>query len=556
MLARFARCLLLLPIACAQGGDGPGFDPPASGGGGQGGSAGEGGQGGQGGEPLRGLGEECSVEGECQSGECVDGVCCATACIDLCSACNADGEAGHCVPVQAGEDPDGDCAPATCDGTGSCLYAEHVWSARFGDEESNEVEAVAADAQGAVVLAGAFAGQISFGGQTFMTNGGTDGFAAKLDAEGSHLWSRRFGDASNQRAHAVALDVGGNVVLTGTFAGTIDFGGGPLTSVSQSDLFVAKLDPLGNHVWSKAYGPVNAFLTTRSGYGIAVDTAGNVWVTGSFAGQLDFEGNVIDDGQGTQQSSFLVKLHGLDGAHLWSRAIGTAAATDRGNAVVAAPDGDVVVCGQFQGTVDFGAGQIGALGADDAYVARLTSGGAQVWAKSFGSPGNEVCSALAVDGSDRVWLTGFFDDTVDFGGGELASFTGAQVFLAALGDDGEHVYSEAFGGIGGQTGDAVVVDGGGNVVLAGTFDGQIDLGGDNLISESLDDVFVAKLGPDGDHRWSRRYGKNDAQELAGLALAPGDKLAVAVSARGSIDFGGQMLQSFGAEDVTIAVLGP
>jgi hypothetical protein len=557
-------CLLFLsvactwPVACAQGGEGPDFTPPAAGGAGGGGGAGaSGGDGGSGGELLLKLpGEACAADGECQNHQCVDDVCCTSPCDGACSTCSAEGQEGLCVPVVEGTDPDGECAPATCGANGSCLYAQHLWSVRFGDEQSDLVQAVAADAQGRVVFTGWFSDQISFGGQTFQSNGGTDAYVAKLDANGAHVWSRRFGDADNQRAYAVALDVGGNVFVTGSFEGTVDFGGGPITAQSLSDLFVVKLDALGNHVWSKGYGPVNAYLTNRGGYAIAVDGAGDVWVTGSFAGQLDFDGNVIDDGSGTQQSTFLVKLHGLDGVHLFSRAIGTAIAADRGNAIALAQNGDVVLCGQFRGTVDFGAGQLVAAGADDAWVARIAPGGAQVWAKSFGGAGNEVCAGLAVDSSDVVWLTGYFDESVDFGGGMLSTLGGADVFLAALGQNGAHVYSQRFGGASTQSGKAIVIDEDGYVVVTGTMAGSMSFGGETLSSEGLDDVFLAKLALDGTHFWSKRYGKNDSQTANGLALVAPNRLALAVSARGKIDFGGQTITSFGAEDVVVALLGP
>jgi hypothetical protein len=52
----------------------------------------------------------------------------------------------------------------------------------------------------------------------------------------------------------VAVDGAGNVLLTGDFDGTVDFGGGPLTSAGSDDIFVAKLDAQGNHLWSKRFG--------------------------------------------------------------------------------------------------------------------------------------------------------------------------------------------------------------------------------------------------------------------------------------------------------------
>ena len=69
-----------------------------------------------------------------------------------------------------------------------------------------------------------------------------------------HDWSQRFGDAGVQEAYGIATDGTGNVVVTGKFQGNVDFGGGALTSEGGSDIFVAKFDAYGNHLWSQRFG--------------------------------------------------------------------------------------------------------------------------------------------------------------------------------------------------------------------------------------------------------------------------------------------------------------
>jgi hypothetical protein len=102
---------------------------------------------------------------------------------------------------------------------------------------------VATDSTGQVAVVGVFADSIDFGGGPVVSAGSYDVFVAKLDADGEHLWSQRFGDAIEQRGSDIAMDDDGNVVVTGNFYSTIDFGGGILTSAGWNDVFVVKLAP-------------------------------------------------------------------------------------------------------------------------------------------------------------------------------------------------------------------------------------------------------------------------------------------------------------------------
>jgi hypothetical protein len=77
-------------------------------------------------------------------------------------------------------------------------------------------------------------------------------FLAKYDPDGNHLWSFRLGGLDTENPEAVTSDPSGNIVLTGSFDGTMDFGGGNLAG--SDDVFVAKYDAGGNHLVTKAFG--------------------------------------------------------------------------------------------------------------------------------------------------------------------------------------------------------------------------------------------------------------------------------------------------------------
>jgi len=162
----------------------------------------------------------------------------------------------------------------------------HFWSQRFGDAGPQQGWSVATDASGNVVMSGNFSDAIDFGGRALSAPGGENVniFLVKFDPNGNHLWSQSFGDGNTELTSSVAVDASENIVWTGHFGQTIDFGGGVLTSTSVYDMFLAKFDPDGIHVWSESYGNTGLELSTH----VAVDASGNVVVAGRFNGTVDF----------------------------------------------------------------------------------------------------------------------------------------------------------------------------------------------------------------------------------------------------------------------------
>ena len=123
----------------------------------------------------------------------------------------------------------------------------HVWSQSFGDAASQVVTGRAVDPSGNIVIVGYFEGTVNFGGSTLVSAGDRDIFVAKFDTTGNHLWSRSFGDPDYQSASDVTFDAAGNVVFSGRLVGTVDFGGEPVF-LNYINPYLVKLNAAGGHV--------------------------------------------------------------------------------------------------------------------------------------------------------------------------------------------------------------------------------------------------------------------------------------------------------------------
>jgi hypothetical protein len=433
----------------------------------------------------------------------------------------------------------------------SLLGGTGLWARGFGSTGQDSGSSVDVDPGGNVVVTGYFVNVVDFGGGPLTSGGGSDIIVAKYsDTSGAHIWSHSFGSTGDDRGRSVAMDQSGNVLVTGDFAGTVDFGGGLHTSGGGSDIIVAKYaGPDGAHLWSRRFGGMGNDL----GISVAVDLSGNVLVAGQFNGMVDFGGGPLTS---VGIDIFVAKYAGLDGAHLWSRRFANTAA-DAAYSVAVDPSGDVLVTGQFQGTVDFGEGPLTSAGAD-IFVAKYAGlDGAHLWSRRFGGTGSDVGSSVAVDPlSGNVLVTGQFQGTVDFGGGPLTS-VGIDIFVAKYaGPDGAHLWSRRFANTAADAGFSVVVDPSGNVMVTGQFNGMVDFGGGPLTSAGYD-IFVAKCaGTDGAHIWSRRFGGTAADVGTSIVVDPGGNVLVTGSYQDTVDFGGGPLTSAGFNDILLLKLRP
>jgi hypothetical protein len=510
-------------------------------------------------------GTACDAPEICASAHCVDGRCCETACDGECEAC---GDGGVCAPAAAGTDPDGECAPGTCDGASRCATGDADWVLTIGDDDGESLLpqvplGVALDAAGDVLVGGYVLGVVDFGEAMPVTAESADAFVAKrAGSDGSPLWTRVFVADGAQQTNAVAVLAPSTVVFGGAFAGSIDLGDGSLTGTAAENVFVASLDAAGDHVFG-----VDGVESGEIQQALAVTAAarGATVAAGSFEGTLDLDGpgplpplaSTMPD-----RADALVAGFAGDGAPLWAERFG-GAEDQRARGIAASADGErVVVVGDFKGNLDLGSRTL--MNADpmrlDGFVAALEAGdGGTMWTRQLGGADDQAAAAVAVDRTGAVVVAGDFKGTLDLGDGtELGAIDKHDAFVAALDDAGNVVWALAFGATGEQRATAVAVDLAGNVIVAGYFDGTLEVDGAMHGSAGADDAFVVKLAKDGTVLWHAVWGGDDGDDERALAVATGPDASIVVAGTffGTADFGTGPLASAGADDGFVVKLAP
>lgn len=303
----------------------------------------------------------------------------------------------------------------------------HLLSAAFGSPGSDVAYGIATASDSSFVVVGAASGPINFGGGVRAHAGDTDIFAASFTSAGAHRWSKLIGSTGADEARAVASTSGGAVALTGSFQGTVDFGGGSLTSLGSSDVFLASFSSLGAHSSSSRHG----WTSFDAGYGIASTSTGVLGVTGRFSGEINFgTGPVPTNGN----TDVFVAILPPDPSARWVGAFGDND-TDIGRAIAADSSGNFVVTGTFEDRIDFGIGPaLHASGPRDVFAARLDQTGKNLWSRGFGGSGSDEGRGVAAGAGGLVSVTGDFFEAINLGGAPLSS-DGGGVFIGRFGPD-------------------------------------------------------------------------------------------------------------------------
>ncbi|MBS1683050.1 MAG: IPT/TIG domain-containing protein, partial [Bacteroidetes bacterium] len=176
----------------------------------------------------------------------------------------------------------------------------YIWAKSIGNTNNDYSTSVAVNTSGAVFLTGYFLGSVDFdpdAGVTTLTSGVyTDIFLMRLNANGSFGWAYSFGGSDNDEGRSITTDVGGNLIFSGFFNGTVDFDPGAgvrnLVSIGQTNyqnMFIAKLNESGQLIWAQEIASTTQTSSTVRGYTISTDTTGDILLGGTAGGTTDFD---------------------------------------------------------------------------------------------------------------------------------------------------------------------------------------------------------------------------------------------------------------------------
>lgn len=323
---------------------------------------------------------------------------------------------------------------ARYDSNGNCIWAKSI-----GGANTDEGMKISVNVIGDTYLMGSFSNAtVDFDpgvGMFTLSSAGnySDMFFAKYNNAGNFIWAKSIGSSSTGiiNGQSMTIDASNNVYITGYFQNDIinfDPAGSATATLSpgtNGTQFFAKYDNSGNYTWAKA---IDAMNNSAFSMGLSIATAsGNVYVTGYFAGTVDFDPDALGtatlssimSGTLSLQNIFFAKYNS-NGDYLWAKSLDGDGSRSYAMALDAL--GNIYLTGYFGGTTNFNpAGNTNltsASGSNDIFFSKYDNNGNYLWAKSIYANSAQESYAIAVDASNNVYIAGsFFGPTtgaVDF----------------------------------------------------------------------------------------------------------------------------------------------
>lgn len=420
-------------------------------------------------------------------------------------------------------------------------------SKKAGGSGDDKITSILTDpTDGSITVTGTFKSSATFNSTTLNSFGGTDAFIARYNAGGVLLWVRQIGGTIDDEATSLGADSLGNLYLTGRIGDMAFFGTQQVNTAGEYDIFLARYTKTGNLVWVRTAG---GSLTDQP-KAMFTDRLGNCYITGSFQGLANFQGENLMSLGGND--IFTAKFNN-SGVMQWVAQAGSVT-TETGTGIGADMSGNVFVTGIFQSTLPIGSTSLISSGANDIFLAKYDRYGVPVWAVKAGGTQDDQSNSIHVNPAGQVIMAGSFIGTAQFGANSITSAGASDLFAAAFNADGTNAWATRAGGIGDDAAMAVSPWMNGDYMVSGRFSQMATIGTKQFQSAGGNDLFLARVDAMGVIRFAIANGGPGDDAALAVTTGTAGKIYTGGSFSQNINFGINILLGSGGTDAFFATL--
>ncbi|MFZ1702781.1 MAG: T9SS type A sorting domain-containing protein [Saprospiraceae bacterium] len=358
-------------------------------------------------------------------------------------------------------------------------------------------------------------------------------------------WVRQTGSVFGDNTIGLTTDNELNIYSATNFLGSVTLTSGQtFSSTGKEDFLVKKYSPNGILQWARKFGGKESDFINQ----ITADINNNTYLTGTFQDTLRlFDQLILTSPIPTASVGFIIKLN-QNGDMVWAKSL---QANSIANPVKAIADsnGDVFVCGNFDGHVDFDPGPsqniLLSTGLTDMFFLKLTSNGNFIWVKKIGGSDSESVLDFELDNNGNIISVGQFNQIVDFDPGSGEFFTdhngGSDIFIHKLSSNGLFLYAAGLGGVGFDAALGVDLAPNQDILVVGRFSNSVDFDpasnfSFNLLSEGSWDGFVLRLSNSGDFVWAKKIGATQNDQCSTIDITQNDNIVIGGVFRTTVNF--------------------
>ena len=349
-----------------------------------------------------------------------------------------------------------------------------LWGACTQSEFTNESTAMGFDSNNNLYVTGYLTGESAFAANVTFNSaqGNGDIYVAKYNASGALLWVKKFGGSMSDRAYDLKVDNNGDILVSGQFFGTVNFGGQTLQSVANSkDIFLVKMNPQGDILWAISEGGSMG----DNMYALAVDSQNKIILTGQFSGNATIAGQTFTSALNPDlnQPSYdiFVSKYDSNGNPLWA-VQGEAPYEDRGMALGADAQNNIYLAGQFSDTLQLAGQTFNNAGYNTGFIAKLSPNGTIQWFNRI-SGGMVLPYDLVVGTDNQITVCGdFLGSLIHQGTNGLQTLTNdfdRKVFVSTVNEAGHVVWQRALGSDNELSARGIARDGNNQLYVTGHF---------------------------------------------------------------------------------------
>ncbi len=346
------------------------------------------------------------------------------------------------------------------------------------------IEESTSDLNGNIIYVGNYKNSITLSNITLNSNGAEDMFVAKWNQNGNLIWAKSFGGGLIDKVNGVCTDINGNIYITGYYTSQITFGNIQLLSGTDADIFIVKLNSIGEVVWAKKAGGLDG---DDKGLDISCDIFGNISLTGSIIGTVNFDNIVLNMSSLGSLKLFVAKYNNSGNA-LWAKEA-KGGGNVYSNSVAVDYNNNTYIMGIVPGTLQIGGITLSSEPAwwIDYFIAKYDHQGTMVWAKKInGHPSYN--GSIVTDADGNIYYSG-----------TEKIINNVEIAIAKYNTDGIEQWKLVGQGPDLDFSNDISISASGDIAVCGQFNTTLNLGNQNLAGHALfgNEMFVAKIDNNG-----------------------------------------------------------